>query len=295
MARLVDLGKGWPPGPSASTVCLVLASFACACGKGAGSSPATPPPLSVASPPPSAALVRIRTALPRFRAAFGEPREPLPAGVLQVYRALGRGELPRARALAQQELTAHPEEDAAALAAGTTLYLSSAFDSAAQLFAQVLEHGPVFSGCERVFYLYGVCLMRLGDGEAARAALGAHLEFAPGDPDTESALGELALQDGNAEAALEHYGKALQAYRAAGGEDRPGLRPPLARVHAGLGRALFQQERLGEAEEAFETSLRLNPRQPPVQYALSRVRLRRGDREGAERVLRSFQDSRPAR
>lgn len=244
--------------------------------------------MAPAAPAATAEADFVARLLPSYRAALRGRRTPPSSAVQEVFQALGAGDLGLARVLAQAEVGAHPDDPEAALAGGAVLFLSGAYESARPLLEQALAGGAGRGGAERAFFFYGACLQRLGVGAGARAALLAHLELAPGDPDSLLALGQLALEDGQAAEAIGRFEQARTAFadveRAGGGAMAAGR----ARALAGLGNAYLQQDRLEDAHTALQESVRLDPSQPQPFYALSRVCLRRGDREGARQAIDHF-------
>jgi tetratricopeptide (TPR) repeat protein len=217
----------------------------------------------------------VAQALPSFVAA---PEVPLPApgpAIEAIFATLDQGRLIRAMKLSRAELESHPDDFPAIYARGVVLYLNARFGTARLLFEQVLAGGPTFSSSERVFFFYGLCLMRLGDGDLARESLQAHLQLAPGDGDTLSALGELALQEGNPDGAL---GLFLDAIKQLEAKQKTGVstQSSRAKAQAGVGVALQQLNRPKQALGAMESSIALDPNQAQSYYVLSRLHMQLG-------------------
>ena len=119
----------------------------------------------------------------------------------------------RAGELIRQELDEHPNGTEVLLAEGRLLYQRSMVAAAKARFEIVLGSEPSFADWELVFYLYGVCLLRLGESDHARAALLAHLTFKPGHGETLYALGELALEEAKPEEAIPLFQQALEDFQ----------------------------------------------------------------------------------
>ncbi len=229
----------------------------------------------------------VAAALPAFREAAGTSWPSPPPEILRIHQAIAYGDLAAARQLATAGTTSHPESDEAAFTHGIVLYLSAAFGSARPLFERVLRNGPSFAGSDRVFYFYGICLNRLGEGQLAREAFDAQLALAPTDGDTHAALAELTLQEGDPGAALILFRRAMTLLES---EQQAGLPtgPARAKVLAGIGNAHLQQDQVEQALEALKTSVALDPSQPQPYYALSRVHLRLGDPVAAREAIDHF-------
>ncbi len=284
--RLLAALAGW-----AAPLLAVAASLA-ACGEGSASRSDTD--LRGGRTAPAAeesasedATEFVAAALQAFSSERGKRWPPPEQAVLQVHQAIGRGDLDAARSLSATLFQQEPDRAEAAFTRGLVLYLSASFGKARPLFEQVLRAGPSFTGSERVFFLYGVCLMRLGEGAAARAALDAQLELLPEDGDTLAALGELTLQEGDAEGAIALLRRARAALEAEQAQGIPNG-PSLAKVHASFGGAYLQQGKLKQALRSLESSVALDPNQPQPWYALSRVHLRLGDAVSARRAVDRF-------
>jgi len=245
--------------------------------------------------PPTAPVVttagqRVALALPAFRAAADRTSwDPPGARIERVRAALAAGDTDSAEALLGRLLERTPEQAAeqaaehfeALLLRSQLQYSRAEMAAALPGFESVLASGPTFRGAEIVFYYYGGCLQRLGDGPGARAALDAHLELAPGSGETLHALGELELQEGNADAALERFRQALDAHAGAVAGTR-------ARAEAGVARALLSSGEVEAAAEALDRSLALDPGEPQSHYLRSRILARLGDRVGARHAVVDF-------
>ncbi|RMH02319.1 MAG: hypothetical protein D6702_09165, partial [Planctomycetota bacterium] len=264
--------------------------LALGCGGDADPGAASATAIETAGPAPAE---RVATALAALRSA-PPPARPPAEEVLAVHRALAAGDLARARELSAALLARSPEDPEAALARGIVLFLSGSYGNARPLLEQALAAAPGFPGADRILYFYGSCLTRLGDGAGARAALEGQLELLPEDGDTLVALGELDLQEGRTEEALDRFERARPSLATEQERGIP-VQASLARLEAGAGAALLQLGRVEEAAAALEHSVQLDPSRPETWYALSRARLRLGDLEGASRAVGRFRALSPPR
>jgi len=240
-------------------------------------------------PPQSAASALIQKALPAFEEARGRRfLKPSPS-MARLRNALRSRNGRLAQQLAQQELATDPDNPEALLISSQLLYQSAAMTAARPGFERILELGPTFEGCQRVFYLYGSCLLRLGEPKAAREAFEGHLRLDPEHGETHYSLGELILQDGDPEASLPHFERALELFQTSRRKQGPFLTMDLARVHASIAAAHLQAGDLKAARQSIERSLELNPNHPQSHYTLSRILTRLGDMDGARAALAEFQ------
>ena len=273
---------------------LVLALAAgCGAEADAGGSPdaGAPAAPSATAPGTSAALERVRSALPRFVAGADAPRAARAERVERAREAMEQEDgLKRAFHLLRRQLEELPDDDEAAFLTGVIHLRRSNFGAARPWLERILERGPTFAGSEEVFYWYGLCMRRLGDLPAARESLTGHLRLRPGHGRTSLVLGEIALEDGRLDEALAHLEQALDALLTT-----PGLRPDadVADVHAALGDVRMKRGELAAAEEALRSCLRLRPEAHEAYYKLARVLELRGDREGAAQALAAFERHEP--
>lgn len=111
----------------------------------------------------------------------------------------------------------------------------------------------------------------------ARAAYEKVLELDPSHVDALTNLGRLLQEDGELEAAVVHYRRALES---AGGD------APTAAFNLGL--ALEDLGRVRAAADAYETALTADPGFADAHYNLSGLYERAGDRVSALRHLKSY-------
>jgi tetratricopeptide (TPR) repeat protein len=229
----------------------------------------------------------VAQALPLFQAAT-EATLPAERPTIQaVFGALEQGRLIRAMKLSKAELESHPDDLQAIYTRGVVLYLSARFGTARPMFERILENGPTFAASERVFFFYGLCLIRLGEGDLARESLQAHFLLVPDDGDTLAALGELALQEGDPDAALDLY---LNAIKQLETKQKTGVstRISRAKAQAGVGIALQQLNRPKQALGALESSIALDPNQAQSYYTLSRLHMQLGNESRSLEAYNQF-------
>lgn len=230
----------------------------------------------------------IAKAYPLFAEAAGRSWPPPGQRMMQVHQAMGSGAMKRALKILEAELAANPDNLEATFYQGMIHYMRSQLGAARPRFEKILESGPSFAGSEKVFYFYGSCLMRLGQGGPARDSLLTQLKLDPGDGETCYSLGLLDLEEGYPDKALARFEQALVAFRSRARQGG-GMAEQRARAFAGMGNAHFQKDELEKAESALRKSINLDPRQSQVFYTLSRVLLRGGDKDGAMRAMEEFQ------
>lgn len=132
--------------------------------------------------------------------------------------------------------------------------------------AAVLER--LASPSPRARYLHGFALIQLYRYPQAEAELRAALSAEPERPDWRHALARTLLEQGRNRAALEELERAL------GQAEKP-------QYHFARAMCLLNLGRLADAEPALEAALALDPSQSEALYQLGRVRLDRGNDEGA--------------
>lgn len=237
---------------------------------------------------------RIRRALPAFEDGGEAQYPPSAERVLRARESMHGENQKAAYHMLRRELSDNPGNDEAAFFLGVIYQQRANFGGARPHFERVLDHGPTFDSSTEVFYWYGQCLRRLGDPTAAREALTSYLKLEPAQAKGRSSLGQLAMEEGDLDAAAAHLEAALEAYFAA-----PGERPDqeIAEVYASLGEVHMQRGELEQAEEALRTCVRLWPGGYDHYYKLARVLGLRGDAEGAERAMTVFEhrESAPVR
>ncbi len=182
------------------------------------------------------------------------------------------------------------------------------------LVAEAARLAPGFPGVQRTL---GVVRFNAGQHAAAVEPLTRALEEAPGDRELSRMLGLAHLEAESYAAAAELLGDEV---RAAGSPDDPSLLyayglalvrggrteeaegvfadltrrfDESARVHVLLGEAQAQGNDFAAAVEHFERAIELDPEVPDARPALGVIRLRQGELEAAEEVLRSELERRP--
>lgn len=150
-----------------------------------------------------------------------------------------------------------------------------------------------------VLHLLALVERKAGNAEAAAAAFTAALRLAPADPQINGNYANLLAAGGQSEQALDHYGRAIGAdsgfldarFNRAMLLQRLGRldealadvealiadRSTEARFHSARGAILRALDRLGEAAEAFDAALALDPRRAVALHGRARVAMERGE------------------
>ncbi|MBC8405713.1 MAG: tetratricopeptide repeat protein [Planctomycetes bacterium] len=229
----------------------------------------------------------LELALPLFENGIHTELPPLRPETRRIFEAIAHGDMASALKLSATAIHTSPEDSEAIYARAVTLYLTASFGTARPLFEKVIRNGPSFADCDRIFYLYGMCLLRLGEAESAREALLVHLQLQPGGIETRIALGELTLQEGDPDSALVHFRFALQSLPSL--ENSNAMQSVAqAKAQAGIGKALLQLDQVEEAHKAIQLCLQLDPSQAQPYYALSRIYMRQGKHEQAKQAFDQF-------
>jgi predicted O-linked N-acetylglucosamine transferase (SPINDLY family) len=108
-----------------------------------------------------------------------------------------------------------------------------------------------------------------GQLDQAVSAVRAKLRLNPSDPKTLSVLGFLQMQAGDLDAAIGHFERALARH------------PQAAHAHANLAGALFQRQRLRDAERHYERALESQPSYLPALSGLLVTKTQLDDIDGA--------------
>ncbi len=139
-------------------------------------------------------------------------------------------------------------------------------------YREVLKKDPQLPGIH-----YRIGRLLLSNPEAAGRKADAQREFEeelkidPNNAGAEYVLGELARQDGQDQAAIEHFSRAAK------------LDAGFADAFLGLGRTLLAGDRAAEAIPPLETAVKLNPGSPMAHFQLANAYKRTGRKEDAAR------------
>ncbi len=160
-----------------------------------------------------------------------------------------------------------------------------------------------------VLHLLALVERKAGNDAAAGAAFQAALRLAPGDPQIHSNYANLLSATGDSDGALDHYDRAIQS--APGLADARFNRAMLlqrlgrfeealaeieqliaaqgtdARFLSARGALLRALDRLGDAAEAFDAALALDPRRPVALHGRARVAMERGEVDAAALYARA--------
>ena len=154
---------------------------------------------------------------------------------------------------------------------------------------------------------------KAGNDAAAEAAFRAALDLAPGDPQINTNFANLLAATGDSDGALDHYDRAIRS--APGLADARLNRALLlqrlgrfedalaeierliadkvtsAKIYSVRGALLRSLDRLGEAAEAFDAALALEPGRPVALHGRARVALERGEDDCAGFYARALASS----
>ncbi|HEX5176409.1 MAG TPA: tetratricopeptide repeat protein [Chthoniobacteraceae bacterium] len=131
------------------------------------------------------------------------------------------------------------------------------------------------------YYEAGIRQTETGQLGAAQKSLALALAYEPRSADIYFALGNLSLAKENRDGAKACYRRALE------------LNPVHDGVLNNLGVLAMEEKRWPLAESFFLKSLQTEPEDPKTFYLLARVRLERGDRDGARTALNEALRRRP--
>ena len=159
-------------------------------------------------------------------------------------------------------------------------------------------------------HLLALVERKAGNDQAAEAAFRAALRLAPGDPQINTNYANLLSATGASDRALDHYTRAIQSapelvdarfnramllQRLGRFEDALAeierliaAHGPNARVLSARGSLLRLLDRLGEAAEAFDSALALEPHRPIALHGRARVAMERGEDNAAALYARAL-------
>ena len=155
---------------------------------------------------------------------------------------------------------------------GEALEAQGRQDEAAAEYREVLKKEPNLRG---IHYRIGRLLLsgpnRDTARDEARREFEAELKIDPGSGAVEYVLGELARQDQQTPAAVEHFRRATK------------LDPGFTDAFIGLGRALLEGGRSDEALAPLQVATKLQPDNPAAHFYLATAYQRSGHQEDASR------------
>jgi len=138
-------------------------------------------------------------------------------------------------------------------------------------YREVLKRDPQAPG---IHYRIGRLMLSgppPADKAPARREFEEELKIDPNNAGAEFVLGELARQDGQDQAAIEHFNRATK------------LDAGFADAFLGLGRVLLADDRASEAIPPLETAVKLDGGSPMTHYELATAYTRAGRKADAER------------
>ena len=197
----------------------------------------------------SAAIGEFQTALATLQAAANTSESQSEVCTALGVALLGQGKTPEAVEQFHRAITLDPTNHAARMEFGLMLFKSGRPREAAESFAKVLTAQPTNVDAARNLV---IAEARAGDLPAATAACRRLVALLPGKADSHSRMGQLLLQGGSSDQAIEEFRVAAQL-----DPGHPGIFSLLSRAYAAAGRP-------EEAEQAAARD-RLQVRdQPPI-------------------------------
>jgi len=238
----------------------------------AGSGNQAAPPADTQAPPPTA-----ENEEPRKPTAA----EPDPETLSRALQLIRQGRHAEARRFLEPVVARHPESTRALLFLALTYHKENHWEPARELYERVLELDPDFHECK---VSYGWCLYYLGEPVRAKEMFEAYLSVKPDYLDAIFALGLIAFDGDDVEAARKRFTRAVELAQAQG--DRP--REALSRFR--LADVLVRTGDLESARIELLRSIGLDPTNPKSYFKLSRVLQRLGDDEGAARARQKYEE-----
>jgi tetratricopeptide (TPR) repeat protein len=182
------------------------------------------------------------------------------------------GKLDEAVAEFQKAYAKAPKREDISLSLALALERKRDFDGAEKIYERLLSTASGSVPTARAHAAAGRYYARHGDIDRARREGELLAAAEPGNPAAKFLLGIGLLAD-------DKPADAIKSLREAVALD------PQAQYHEGLGRALERQKSLGEAQQAYEQSVRLDGSYAPPLVGLGRLHLARRDFESARDVL----------
>jgi tetratricopeptide (TPR) repeat protein len=200
-----------------------------------------------------------------------DPRWPV------VQRMLGTGAFAEAEVVLAAWTRERPDDARLRFLLGLAVQKQRNYDRARELIASSLAGQTDFPERKHAHHFLGWCLYYLGEPEASAESFRRHLELVPDEPDSTFALGLIALDAGDLDAAEARFARAIEL------QSGPGANPrDLAKALARLGDVREQRDLHAEAEGLYMQSLAKYPNSVEAWEKLARVRDRLGkDREAA--------------
>jgi len=236
------------------------------------------------------------TAIPDAELPTGpRPRpRPLPPELGAIARAIGRGRMEEARALAREQLDARPTDGLAHFLVGLSYYNTGNYGAARPWLEKSLELAPDYF-ITHDYLAYS--LLMLGDLPGAREHCRAFERIDPRAPRVQVGLGLVALEESRLDAAEARFRRAIELFDLLAREDPAAYRaraPELADAHARLADIAFERDDYEAAREELLTATRLCPRNISAFYTLALVHRRLGEEEQARAALEHYESARRA-
>lgn len=238
-------------------ICIAAVSLVAMC----GCDRPDEPEVAASNPPPVSGVPPV-VAQPGLEA---DPRWPV------VQRMLGKGGFAEAEVVLTAWSTERPDDARLRFLLGLSIQKQRRYDRARELIESSIAAGDDFPERRHADHFLGWCLYYLGEPEAAAESFRRHLAAVPDEPDSTFALGLIALDGGDLDAAERAFTRAIERQSGPGADPRD-----LAKSFARLGDVREQLDRHAEAEELYMKSLAKYPNSVEVWDKLARVRDRLG-------------------
>lgn len=208
-----------------------------------------------------------------------EPTTALDPELVELFRMIGRGDMEAARRQLVPHLEEHPADGQAEFLLGLSYHQEFRYGAALPHFERARELAPMY---HPIHHFTGWCLYYLGEPAESRAAFERHLELMPREGDSHYALGLIAQDSGDLDAAEDRFRQAIELQR-----EMPHRAGSRANAHVGMAEIQARRGRLDDAERELRTAVSLVPNHDEAWFQLYRVltRLDRPD-EAAEALKR---------
>ncbi len=208
-----------------------------------------------------------------------QPIEPPSRALGTCLRLIQSERYGEARKLADKLVRDFPKSSRACLMLALADHKNHRYEAAKPNFEKAMELDP---HDRAVWSFYGWCLYNLGRADEARGMFEKFLKAQPDYADAHFAIGLLDFEADQIADATTRFQTAIRLSAAAKSRSEE------AKARARLADVFVRQEKLEQAKQELEKAVKLNPNLYGAFFKLSRVRLRLGDKEGAEQARRMY-------
>lgn len=209
-----------------------------------------------------------------YDAAIGEFERALASGsdVAPMIRTnlagawLQKGDLDKARALAEQSIREDPRAKGAEMVVSNVFMKQGDYAAAERHLRRAIEIDPTYVPA---LAKLGEALQKQGKDDAALTELSKAVEIAPLSPIEYNAIGNIHRRRHDLDRAMEAYREALRAD------------PQYIGAYNNLGLCLQEKGKLAEARQLYEKALAIRPENPILRNSLGTLRALQGDPNGA--------------